>query len=55
MIRRDLTGGLEASTLKLSLGGDAGAIGRALVLQEDKKGKPGKVLACGVIEEVDEL
>ena len=55
VIRRDLSGGLETTELDLSLDGDAGAISHALVLHDDKKGKPGKALACGVIEEVDEL
>ncbi|MBA3394376.1 MAG: hypothetical protein H0T89_17150 [Deltaproteobacteria bacterium] len=55
VIGRDLTGGLEATEVKLPLDADAGAIGHVLVLHDDKKGKPGKALACGVIEEVDEL
>jgi hypothetical protein len=40
--------------VQIELGGDDGAVGRTLVLHENTKGKPGKALACGVIEEVDE-
>ncbi len=54
VIEKDLTGGLEANTVRFALGGDVGVIGHVLVLHDDKKGKPGKALACGVIEEVDE-
>lgn len=55
VIRRDLTGGLERSRSWLPLRGKDSAIGRVLVLHLDKRGKLGKALACGVIEEADEL
>jgi len=54
VIGKDRTGGLEATEAAFALTGDAGAVGHTLVLHEDKKGKAGKALACGVIEEVDE-
>jgi len=31
----------------IQLEGDGSVVGRALVLHDDKKGKPGKALACG--------
>lgn len=41
---------LEAQELNaVSLDGDGSIVGRALVLHDDKKGKPGKALACGTI------
>ncbi len=55
VVGKDLTGGLEASVVRFDLTGDDGAVGHVLLLHENKKGKPGKALACGVIEEVDEL
>jgi hypothetical protein len=33
----------------IQLDGDGAIVGRTLVLHDDKKGKPGKVLACGPI------
>jgi hypothetical protein len=33
----------------IQLDGDGSIVGHALVLHDDKKGKPGKVLACGAI------
>jgi hypothetical protein len=38
----------------VTLDGDATIIGHTLVLHEDKKGKPGKALACGAIGVVNE-
>ncbi len=38
----------------ISLDGDATIIGHTLVLHEDKKGKPGKALACGAIGVLNE-
>jgi hypothetical protein len=40
-------------SVTLPLDGDTSVIGRALVLHEDKKGQPGKAVACGVIEASD--
>lgn len=38
----------------LQLDGDGSIVGHALVLHDDKKGKPGKALACGTIAAADE-
>jgi len=48
--REDLTGGIEPATTKLPLDGDDSIVGRTAVLHDDKKGAPGKILACGAIE-----
>lgn len=37
-------------TVALPVGGDAPIVGHTLVLHEDKKGKPGKTVACGTID-----
>jgi hypothetical protein len=54
VIAKDLSGGLESGVAQFDLDGDTGAMGRTLVLHEDKKGSPGKAVACGSIETVDE-
>jgi hypothetical protein len=38
-----------AQVSSVQLDGDAAIVGHTLVLHDDKKGKPGKVLACGAI------
>jgi hypothetical protein len=47
------TAGMDAldvdETTAIQLDGDATIVGRTLVLHEDKKGLPGKALACGTI------
>lgn len=43
---------LDASDIKLSLEGAAPVMGHVAVLHDDKKGKPGKAMACGPIEAV---
>jgi hypothetical protein len=43
---------MEETKVKLDLGGVAPATGHTLVLHDDKKGKPGKALACGAIEAI---
>jgi hypothetical protein len=45
-------GNLDESGVKLMLGGAAPIIGQTLVLHDDKKGTPGKALACGTIDAV---
>jgi hypothetical protein len=46
---------LDVGTVEgISLDGDATIVGHTLVLHEDKKGKPGKALACGAIGIVNE-
>lgn len=54
VIGKNTNGGLETNIVRFPLAGDDGAVGRRLVVHEDTKGKPGKVLACGVIESVTE-
>ena len=40
---------VSASDLALVLDGDQTIVGHAIVIHEDKKGKPGKAMACGVV------
>lgn len=42
-------GGVEENGIDLALDGERSVVGRTLVLHGDKKGQPGKVLACGPI------
>jgi len=48
----DNPGNIEETGVKLMLNGVAPIIGQTLVLHDDKKGTPGKVLACGAIDAV---
>lgn len=48
----DEPGNLDESGIALSLDGAAPIIGQTLVLHDDKKGAPGKALACGTIDAV---
>jgi hypothetical protein len=50
----DAPGNIDESGVKLMLEGAAPIIGQTLVLHEDKKGAPGKALACGTIDAVGE-
>jgi Cu/Zn superoxide dismutase len=45
-------GNLEESGVALKLDGVAPVIGQTLALHDDKKGQPGKILACGTIDAV---
>ena len=54
VVLEDLTGAIENTELAAHLDGETTLIGHTLVLHEDKKGKPGKVLACGPIVMSDE-
>ena len=40
---------IDLSGVAINVGGDGAVVGHALVLTDDKKGKPGKMLACGSI------
>lgn len=51
VVLKDLTGALDNSELAAHLAGEQSIIKHTLVLHDDKKGKPGKELACGTIEE----
>jgi Cu/Zn superoxide dismutase len=48
----DAPGNLDESGVKLMLGGAAPIVGQTLVLHDDKKGAPGKAMACGTIDAV---
>jgi hypothetical protein len=48
----DNPGNLDESGVKLMLHGAAPIVGQTLVLHDDKKGAPGKALACGTIDAV---
>ncbi len=51
-VGRDKPGNLDESNVALKLDGVAPITGQTLVLHDDKKGKPGKALACGTIDAV---
>jgi Cu/Zn superoxide dismutase len=53
VVAKDGATPLDATTVSFAISGDEGAVGHAMVLHEDKKGKPGKALACGVIAETE--
>jgi predicted small lipoprotein YifL len=46
----DEPGNVDESGVALKLDGVAPVIGQTLALHEDKKGQPGKILACGTID-----
>lgn len=48
----DAAGNLDESGVALMLDGVAPIVGQTLVLHDDKKGSPGKALACGTIDAV---
>ena len=54
VVLEDLTGAIENTEVAAHLDGEQSLVGHTLVLHEDKKGKPGKVLACGPIVTSDE-
>jgi hypothetical protein len=48
-VTKKAAGSLEEATVELMLEGEDTIIGRTLVLHADKKGSPGKAVACGLI------
>lgn len=54
VVLEDLTGALDNTELAAHLEGDQAITAHALVLHDDHKGKPGKPLACGLIQPSDE-
>lgn len=54
VVLEDLTGALDNTELAAHLEGEQTLIGHTLVLHDDKKGKPGKALACAPIVASDE-
>lgn len=53
-VGKDQPGNLSEEGVKLMVGGDVPIVGQTLVLHDDKKGAPGKALACGTIDKVGE-
>ena len=53
VVLADLTGALENTELAAHLDGEKALVEHTLVLHEDKKGKPGKAVACGTIKPSD--
>jgi Cu/Zn superoxide dismutase len=51
-VGRDQAGNLDESGVKLMLSGVAPIVGQTIMLHEDKKGQPGKAIACGTIDAV---
>lgn len=48
-VARGTPGTIDSSDLPLMLDGESTIVGRTLVLHADKRGKPGKAVACGEI------
>lgn len=51
-VGKDQPGNISEEGVKLMIGGDAPIVGQTLVLHDDKKGAPGKAMACGTIDAV---
>lgn len=51
-VGRGQPGNLDESGVKLMLSGVAPIVGQTIMLHEDKKGQPGKAIACGTIDAV---
>ena|ERR1041385_3661857 len=51
-VGRNEPGNLDESGVKLMLSGVAPIIGQTIELHEDKRGQPGKAIACGTIDAV---
>jgi len=51
---KEQPGNISEEGIKLMVGGEAPIVGQTLVLHDDKKGAPGKALACGTIDKVGE-
>lgn len=51
-VGRDQAGNLDENGVKLMLSGVAPIVGQTIMLHEDKKGQPGKAIACGTIDAV---
>jgi hypothetical protein len=54
VVLKDLTGALDNTELAAHLDGEQTIMQHTLVLHDDRKGKPGKALACGTIEASEE-
>jgi hypothetical protein len=52
VVGRDEAGNIDDEGVALKLDGAAPIIGQTLALHDDKKGQPGKILACGTIDAV---
>jgi hypothetical protein len=51
-VGRDRRGSLDETGVKVMLGGVAPITGLVLAMHEDKKGQPGRLVACGTIDAV---
>jgi hypothetical protein len=54
VVLADLTGALDNTELAVHLDGENALVEDSHVLHDDKKGKPGKALACGTIKKSEE-
>jgi Cu/Zn superoxide dismutase len=52
-VTKDAPGKIESADVAVKLDGDQSIVGKTLVLHEDKAGKPGKVVACGAIAQIE--
>ena len=52
-IKKDQPNTIEASDVAFNLDGDQSITNRTLVMHEDKAGKPGKAIACGVVTKIE--
>jgi hypothetical protein len=52
-IAKDTENKLDASDVAFKLEGDMAITNRTLALHYDKQGKPGRVVACGVVTKID--
>ena len=52
-VTKDEPAKIDGSDVAFSLDGDQTIAGRTLVLHEDAKGKPGKIVACGAVQKVE--
>jgi Cu/Zn superoxide dismutase len=52
-VAKDAPAKLDGTDVGFSLEGDQSIVGKTLVLHDDAKGKPGKVIACGAVSKVE--
>jgi Cu/Zn superoxide dismutase len=52
-VTKDEPAKIDGTDVAFSLDGDQAITGRTLVLHEDNKGKPGRIVACGTVQKVE--